>query len=224
MTPSPTPILIVADEDNAQTVDGTLRPRSDFTSTNIHPNLSTLTSLIQHRTFKIAVLTTTTHADFDWLRAIHELKHSMQHPGVVVLAEKPTTDDFLGAFMEGADAFFTPDAIGRLLISALVAIRNGMTAYRPTDMSVIRYHMRRIEPGGVYGSSVTQSGLSRLTEREREIFPMLADGLAVKDIARNLVLSPKTVEAHKYHIMKKLNLDKMSDLTKLAIRKMLISP
>lgn len=51
---------------------------------------------------------------------------------------------------------------------------------------------------------------------------MLADGNSIKEVAKTLGISPKTIETHKYHIMEKLNLQTMADLTKLAIIKDLI--
>ena len=50
----------------------------------------------------------------------------------------------------------------------------------------------------------------------------MADGNSIKATAKTLGISPKTVETHKYHIMTKLNLENMADLTKLAMIKDLI--
>ncbi len=58
--------------------------------------------------------------------------------------------------------------------------------------------------------------------REKEVFPLLADGMTIKKIADRLCISPKTVESHKYNIFEKLGAQSMADLTKIAIRKGLI--
>jgi DNA-binding NarL/FixJ family response regulator len=63
-----------------------------------------------------------------------------------------------------------------------------------------------------------------LSLREKEVFPLLADGLNIKEIADRLYISPKTVETHKYNIMEKLGARSLADLTKLAIKKGLIKP
>ena len=61
-----------------------------------------------------------------------------------------------------------------------------------------------------------------LSRREQEVFLLLAGGKSIREIANELFISPKTVESHKYHIMKKLEAASVVDLTKIAIRKNLI--
>lgn len=61
-----------------------------------------------------------------------------------------------------------------------------------------------------------------LSEREREVLVLLAEGLSLKDIATRLNLSVKTVDAHKYKIMRKLDLHDRSELIRYAIRKGLV--
>jgi two-component system invasion response regulator UvrY len=63
-----------------------------------------------------------------------------------------------------------------------------------------------------------QGPLDILSPREFEVFAALADGCSVKDISSSLNLSPKTVGVHRTHIMKKLDVDNLSGITRLAIR------
>jgi two-component system response regulator NreC len=72
---------------------------------------------------------------------------------------------------------------------------------------------------GVKGSA---TGYERLSDREREVLKLLADGLALKEIAVKLVLSVKTVDAHKTNLMRKLDLHDRSELIKYAIQRKLI--
>jgi DNA-binding NarL/FixJ family response regulator len=58
----------------------------------------------------------------------------------------------------------------------------------------------------------------RLTEREREVLQLLAEGKGTKEIAADLYLSAKTVETHRQHIMDKLDMYTVAELTKYAIR------
>jgi len=64
---------------------------------------------------------------------------------------------------------------------------------------------------------------SVLTSREREVLQLLAEGRSTKDIALHLHVSRKTVEAHRMHIMEKLGLRSIAELTKFAIREGLTS-
>lgn len=61
-----------------------------------------------------------------------------------------------------------------------------------------------------------------LSQREKEVFLLLAEGKSIKEIAGELFISPKTVESQKYNIMEKLQATSVVDLTKIAIRKNLI--
>jgi DNA-binding NarL/FixJ family response regulator len=58
----------------------------------------------------------------------------------------------------------------------------------------------------------------RLTEREREVLQMIAEGKGTKEIAAELFLSAKTVETHRQHLMDKLDMYTVAELTKYAIR------
>jgi two-component system, NarL family, response regulator NreC len=61
-----------------------------------------------------------------------------------------------------------------------------------------------------------------LTDREREVLALVAKGFANKDIAQKLVISVKTVEAHKAHVMEKLQLKTRPELVEYAWKKGLI--
>jgi DNA-binding NarL/FixJ family response regulator len=62
-----------------------------------------------------------------------------------------------------------------------------------------------------------------LTPREREVLQALAQGQSTKEIAFSLELSPKTVETHRMHLMSKLQVTNLADLTRLAIREGYVS-
>jgi DNA-binding NarL/FixJ family response regulator len=68
------------------------------------------------------------------------------------------------------------------------------------------------------------SAADLLTSREREILQLLAEGKTIKQIAEQLFLSIKTIYTHRDQIMKKLHVENMAELTKLALRDGLIAP
>ena len=72
------------------------------------------------------------------------------------------------------------------------------------------------------GRKKAATGYDRLSDREREILKLLADGLALKEIASHLVLSVKTVDAHKTNLMRKLDIHDRAQLIKYAIQRKLI--
>jgi DNA-binding NarL/FixJ family response regulator len=67
-----------------------------------------------------------------------------------------------------------------------------------------------------------KGGYESLSDREREILVLLAEGHSLKEIAAQLNLSVKTVDAHKYNLMRKLDLHDRSELIRYAIRKRLV--
>jgi len=73
------------------------------------------------------------------------------------------------------------------------------------------------------GPANPSSAFSLLTDREREVLQQLTEGNTTKEIAAKLYVSVKTVETHRSHIMKKLNLHSVARLTKYAVREGLTS-
>ena len=71
---------------------------------------------------------------------------------------------------------------------------------------------------------LTEEGTLKLTDREREIVQLLAEGSSNKEVASELGISSKTVETHRAAIMKKMNFESFSDLVRYAIRNHIISP
>ena len=69
----------------------------------------------------------------------------------------------------------------------------------------------------------SDTAFSMLSDREREVLQLLAEGLTVKEIADQLSISVNTVHTHRQHIMEKLDLHSVAELTKYAIREGLTS-
>ena len=76
---------------------------------------------------------------------------------------------------------------------------------------------------GKKGTVQESKGTSRLTNREREIVQLLAEGESNKGVADKLGISVKTAEAHRAAIMKKLQLKAFSELVRYAIRNHIVS-
>jgi DNA-binding NarL/FixJ family response regulator len=74
------------------------------------------------------------------------------------------------------------------------------------------------------GQVTGKAGLAKLTEREREVLQLLAEGSTVKEVAAKLCLSVPTIHTHRQHIMQKLNARNIADLVHFAIREGIVSP
>ncbi len=99
------------------------------------------------------------------------------------------------------------------LLQAINKIRHGSVYLSAADPSgILISHMLKshaLQP---------QQNLDNLSVREKEVFLLLANGASVRSIAVQLHISPKTVESHKYNVFNKLNIESLSQLTKIAIR------
>ncbi len=68
------------------------------------------------------------------------------------------------------------------------------------------------------------SGVASLTDREREVLQLIAEGLSSKEIANVLGVSLKTIDSHRSNLMEKLDIHKVSGLVRFAIREGLVEP
>ncbi|MBI3537129.1 MAG: response regulator transcription factor, partial [Chloroflexi bacterium] len=95
--------------------------------------------------------------------------------------------------------------------------------------------IRSVHEGGIYLDPMmtrkllaeklkrdTPEGVNELSERELEVLRLIADGMTAPEIAEKLVISVNTVQTHRLHIMRKLNLHNRAELFKYAINKGLI--
>jgi DNA-binding NarL/FixJ family response regulator len=118
-----------------------------------------------------------------------------------------------------------PDALGYLpkrcafqeLVSAIQNVVANRT-YLSSHISriVIEEYLHRAAEQG-------QSAYSVLTNREREVLQLIAEGKSTKVIARELYVSPKTIEWHRSQLMKKLSIESVAELVKYAISEGLTS-
>jgi len=118
----------------------------------------------------------------------------------------------------GARGYLVKDAEDIDLLKAVKVIGRGGSFFN-ADVSrmLLRDYL------GEDGNKDFDDDLSRLTDREREILQLIAEGKTNGEIATVLTLSPNTVETHRKQIMKKLDLHKTADLVRFAIRKQVVS-
>ncbi len=124
----------------------------------------------------------------------------------------------------------------------LQALRAGASGYvvKKSDMEELLLAIQSVHRGNTYFSAAVseeiavnevliqakqpdaKAGYDLLTSREREVLQLIAEGLSNKGIADELFISVKTVEAHKAHIMNKLNARNRTDLIRYAIKRGLV--
>jgi len=114
----------------------------------------------------------------------------------------------------GAAGYVLKDGPSTELIAAIEAVRKGDKYLTPRALS-------RVVEYGAKGRPV-KTRYELLTDREREVLKLLADGFSSKEIAARLQLSVKTVDVHKSNLMRKLAIHDRAGLVKYAIQRKLI--
>jgi two-component system response regulator NreC len=117
----------------------------------------------------------------------------------------------------GASGYLLKDCALEELTTAVKTVAAGKIYLSPsiTDV-VIDNYVRRSE-------KEENSAFSLLSQREREVLQLMAEGKTTKQIGLQLHISPKTVEGHRLRLMTKLNMDSVAKLTKYAIQEGLTS-
>jgi two-component system, NarL family, response regulator NreC len=127
-------------------------------------------------------------------------------------------EDYLVAGMEaGANGYLLKDCPAAQLISAVREVCRGGSSLSSRMLSHLVDDFR----GRVKGEAL-QPRFGTLTSREREVLKLLAEGQSVKDIAGQLGLSIKTIEVHKFNLMRKLDIHNQAHLVHYAIQTKII--
>ena len=127
-------------------------------------------------------------------------------------------EDYLVESMEvGGNGYVLKDCPAAQLLAAIRDVNRGGSYLSPRMLSQLVDDFRsRVK------SSARMPRFATLTAREKEVLKMLAEGQSVKEIACDLNLSVKTVEAHKFNLMRKLDIHNKAQLVQYAIQKKII--
>jgi two-component system response regulator NreC len=149
---------------------------------------------------------------FDAARRIHKAQPEV---AILILTIYDDEDMVARCLSSGAAGYILKDAPPAQLVYAVQAVSRGEKYMSPRVLkSVVNSYLTRPEQ--------VRTRYELLSDREREILVMLAEGYALKEVATKLNLSVKTVDAHKVNLMRKLELHDRSELIRYAIRKKLI--
>jgi len=121
------------------------------------------------------------------------------------------------ALRAGASGYIHKNASAEDLFSAIDAVKTGESYLSPSVTQQVVDAIAR--PG-----DRPSSAISALTQREREVLKLIADGLSSKEIASQLGVSLKTIESHRANLMDKLDIHKVSGLVRFAVRAGLVAP
>ena len=152
------------------------------------------------------------------LEAIKEIKRVNADTKIIVLTVHSTEEYILATLQAGADGYVLKDAHSTELMTAIRHVLEGRSYLSPSISGTII-------DGLLQGKKAAEirSAWDTLTQREKEVLKLVAEGHKNKDIADLLCISVKTVEKHRANLMEKLGLHNVAALTALAAEKGLIN-
>ena len=154
--------------------------------------------------------------DLSGFEATRRLRETDDSVKVLILTMHDDEELVARCLEAGAAGYIMKDAPASQLIYAINAVYKGERYLSPGVLG-------KVVTGYVRNADRPRTSYDRLSAREREILKLLAEGLSVKEIAALLNLSVKTVDVHKYNLMRKIDVHDRTELIKYAIQKRVIS-
>lgn len=138
--------------------------------------------------------------------------------GVIILSMHSDETYLLRALNAGAKGYLLKDSAEVDLIRAVHAVAQGRTFFSPAITgTLLEDYMRSMQQRNL------QDSWDLLTEREKEVLQLIAEGMSNKEVAAALELSTYTVETHRNNLMQKLNLHNTAEIVLYAVRKKVIA-
>ena len=138
--------------------------------------------------------------------------------GVIILSMHSDESYLMRALTAGAKGYLLKDSAEEDLLRAVQAVAQGRPFFSPViAQALLGDYLRQLQQRGL------QDTYELLTDREKQILQLLAEGKSNKEVAALLDLSPYTVETHRTNLMQKLNLHNTAEIVLYAVRKKIIS-
>lgn len=152
------------------------------------------------------------------LEATRQIKKRFPDVQVLILTVHTGEEYILQILRAGASGYLIKQAAPTDLVQAIQAAHQGGIFLSPSiSRKVIEDYVQQAS------ATAELDSYEKLTDREREVLQLIAEGHSTRQIAEQLHISVKTVETHRAHLMDKLDLRSTAELTQYAIRKGVIS-
>jgi two-component system response regulator NreC len=152
------------------------------------------------------------------VEATRQIVNRNPSTAVVILSMHSDESYVIRSLKAGARAYLLKDSAEADLIAAIAAITAGKSFFSPAVRRLLKEdYMHQL------AEVSAEDSYELLTNREREVLQMVAEGMSNKEVANTLNLSLYTVETHRTHILQKLNLHSVPELILYAVRKGIIS-
>ena len=151
------------------------------------------------------------------LETLERLRSNHPDVKVILLSVHSDAPFIQSAISLGADGYVLKDSRAAEIVTAIRAVTKGGSYFSPLVAREIVEQLRAPKARGPEPFSV-------LSTREREVLHLIAEGMSAKEVASELSISTKTVEAHRTSLMRKLGVRKATELVRYALRHGLIEP
>ena len=152
------------------------------------------------------------------VEAARQIVNHSPETAVAILSMHSDESYVIRSLKAGARAYLLKDSAEADLLEAVHAIREGKSFFSPAVRRILKEdYVHQLEEMGA------EDSYELLTNREREVLQLVAEGKSNKEVANLLNLSLYTVETHRTHILQKLNLHSVPELILYAVRKGIIS-
>ena len=152
------------------------------------------------------------------IEATRQIVRRLPSARVLILSMHADEPYVTQALEAGARGYLLKDSAGHELVQAVSTLAGGKSFFSPAvAQTVAENYSRRLSARGV------SDRYALLSEREREVFQLVAEGRSSKEIAEVLSISPATVETHRTHVLQKLGLRNAAEVVLFAVRRGVIS-
>jgi DNA-binding NarL/FixJ family response regulator len=150
--------------------------------------------------------------------ATRQILHRWPEAKVLMLSMHKDEPYVARAFQAGVKGFLLKDSVGADLMDAVLSVSGGQPFFSPAiAATMVNDYVRRLAFADV------ADPYDSLSDREREIFQLIAEAHSNKDIATILGISPATVETHRARILQKLDIHNAAEVVLYAVRRGIIS-
>ena len=154
-----------------------------------------------------------TMPELDGISATKQLVAMEAGPRVLVLTMHQEEDYLMPLLEAGASGYLVKSAADRDLVDAVRTVARGEVYVRPSAARVLA---RGVQKKDEHASD--RARFDKLTDRERDVMKLVAEGYTAPEIGEKLFISPKTVDTYKQRINEKLGLTHRADYVKLALK------
>ena len=152
------------------------------------------------------------------IEATRRIQAANPRTAVVMLSMHQDESYVLRSLKAGAKGYLLKDSLRGDVIDAIRAVAQGRSFLtRKVRLMLQEDYVRQMESRGL------EDSYDLLTDREREVLHMVAEGKSNKEVAGSLNISPTTVETHRSHILQKLGIHSVPELILYAVRKGIVS-